>query len=61
MTNGSLLTSKSETGFPKFYSGNMSLKRPGYSLDFNQDALKELVECNPCKSTQELENDLNTS
>ena len=35
--------------FPKFCSGDMSLKdehRPGCSPDLNQDALRKLVECN---------------
>ena len=35
--------------------------KPGYSLDLDQDALRKLVECNPCNSTQELTLDLNTS
>ena len=55
----SILTTKSETG-----SENMSLRdelRPGHSSDLNQDALKELVECNSGKSTQKLVLDLNTS
>ena len=38
--------------FSKFCSGNTSLRdkpRPRYTLDPNQDALRELVEGNPCK------------
>ena len=35
--------------------------RPGCSSNLNQDALKELMECNPRKSTRELALDLNTS
>ena len=35
--------------------------KPGRSSDLNQDPLRELVECNPRKSTQELALDLNTS
>ena len=35
--------------------------RAGYSSDFDQDVLKELVECNPHKSTWELALDLDIS
>ena len=50
--------------FSKFCSGNTSLRdepRQGYTFNFNQDALREMVECNSSKSTQELPLDLNTS
>ena len=50
--------------FSKFRSGDTSLRdepRPGRSSDLDQDALRELVECNPRKSTRELALDLNTS
>ena len=48
----------------KFSSGDMSLKdepRPGHSFDFDAEALKSLVECNACQSTQELADKPNTS
>ena len=35
--------------------------RPGRSSDFDQNALQELVEYNPCKTTLELAPDRNTS
>ena len=41
----------------------MSLRdepRAGCSSDLNQDALRKLMEFNPCKSTQEFALDLNT-
>ena len=50
--------------FVKFCSGDTSLKdeqRPGRSSDFDDDALKALVEYNPRQSTQELADKLNTS
>ena len=50
--------------FVKFRSEDTSMKdepRPGRSSDFDDDALKVLVECNPCQSTQELANKLNMS
>ena len=48
--------------FSKFHSGNMSLRdepRPGHSSDLDQDALRELVKCNPHKSILELSFDFN--
>ena len=39
--------------FSKFYSGD-TLFRDGRWSDFNQDAIKESVGWNPCKSIQEL-------
>ena len=48
----------------KFRSGNTSLKdelRPGCSSDFDAEALKSLVQCNACQSTQLLAEKLNTS
>ena len=48
----------------KFHSGNTLLKtehRPGYSLNLDQVPLRELVECNPLKSTQKLALYFNTS
>ena len=50
--------------FSKFRFGNTSLKderRPGCSLDYDQDALRELVKCNLRKTTRVLVLDLNTS
>ena len=50
--------------FVKFRSGDTSLKdvpRPGRTSDFNAEALKSLVECNACQSTQELADKLNMS
>ena len=50
--------------FSKIHSGHTSLRdepRPECSSDPNQNGLKELVECNPCKSTQELALDFNSS
>ena len=50
--------------FSKFCSGDMSLwdeHRPGCSSDRHHNSLRELVECNPHKSTWELALDLNTS
>ena len=50
--------------FVKFCSGDTSLKdepRPGRSSDFDDDALKALLEYNPCQSTQELTDKLNMS
>ena len=50
--------------FSRFCSNNTSLRdklRPGYLSKFNQDALRELVRCNPCKSTRELALNLSTS
>ena len=50
--------------FAKFHSSDTSLTdqpRPGHLSDLDQDALRELVECNLCKITQELAVDLNTS
>ena len=50
--------------FSKFYSSDMSLRdepRPRHSSDLNQDALRELLKCNPYKSTWELGLDFNTS
>ena len=44
--------------FVKFLSGEPS---PGHSSDFDAEALKSLVECNACQSTQELADKLNTS
>ena len=41
--------------FSKFRSGDMSLRdqlRSRRSSDLDQKALKELIECNPLKSTQ---------
>ena len=38
--------------FVKFRSGDTSLKdepRPGHASDFDDDALKSLVECNACQ------------
>ena len=55
---GVMIDCKSET-FSKFISSNM-IERPEHTLDLNQDALRELVECNLHKSTQELTFDLNT-
>ena len=55
---------KASNCFSKFRSGDTSLKdepRPGCSLDLDRDALRELVEYNPRKSTRELALDLNTS
>ena len=49
--------------FSKFYSGKASLTdepRPGFSSNLNKDALRELMDCNLCKSTQELALDLHT-
>ena len=40
--------------FSKFHSGNKLLRdepRPGCSSDIDQDALRELLECNQYKST----------
>ena len=56
MAKISLLTAKSETGFQRFFFSHdtTSLKdelKRGCLSDFNQDALRELVECNPYKST----------
>ena len=48
----------------KFYSGDMMLRdefRAGLLSDHNQDALRELLECNMSKSTWELALDLNIS
>ena len=56
MTNVLLPTAKSESGFQRFVL-TMSLRnkpRPECSSDFNQDTLRELVECNLCKSTRQL-------
>ena len=42
----------------------MSLKdkpKPGRLSDLNQNTLRELVECSPCKSTRELALDLDTA
>ena len=50
--------------FAKFRSGDMSLKderRPGRSSDLDEDALRELLESNPRKSTRELALVLNAS
>ena len=50
--------------FPKFRSGETSLRNAssaGCSSDLDQNAWRELVECNPCKRTWELALDLNTS
>ena len=50
--------------FSKFPSGDTSWKmnpRRERLSDLNQDALKELVECNPQKSSQESVPDFNTS
>ena len=50
--------------FSKFHFGDISLKeepRLGHSSDLDQNALRELVECNPHKRTWELALDLNTS
>ena len=50
--------------FVKFRSGDTSLTdepRPGRSSDFDAEALKSLVECNPHQSTLELADKLNTS
>ena len=50
--------------FVKFRSGDTSSKDepiPGRSLHFDAEALKSLVECNPCQSTRELADKLNTS
>ena len=50
--------------FSKFYSGDKSLRdepRQECSTDLDQDASRELVECNMHKNTQELALDLNTS
>ena len=47
-----------------FCSNNISLRdepRSGCLSDLNQDALRELLECNPHESTQELSLDCNTS
>ena len=53
MAKVSLLTTKSET-FSKFHSRDTSLRdepRPESSLVLCEDSLRELVECNLCKST----------
>ena len=50
--------------FSKFCFAERSLRgeaRSGRSSDFNQNALRKLVECNPHKNTRELALDLNTS
>ena len=50
--------------FVKFHSRDTALKdepRPGCSLDFDAEALKSLVKCNACQSSQELADKLNMS
>ena len=50
--------------FSKFSSSDTSLRNEpllGCLRDLNQDAFRELVECNPCKSCWVLALDLNTS
>ena len=50
--------------FYEFHFGNTSLRdepRPGPSLDFDQDAFRELVDCNIHESTLELALDFNTT
>ena len=50
--------------FSKFPYGDKSLRdefRPRQSSDLDQGALREFVECNPCKSTRELVLDHSTS
>ena len=59
MAKGSLLTTKSKTGFQSFVLRNEP--RPGCSSDLDQDALRELVEYNLHKSRWESALDLNTS
>ena len=61
MDKESLLTTKSETSFQNFFLVIHHEPKPGCSLDFDHDPLRELVECNWHKSTQELALDLNTS
>ena len=59
----SWLTVKYETGF-QFHSGDTLLRigpRLGHSSHLEKDVLRELVECNPRKSTRELALDRNTS
>ena len=64
MAKLALRTTKSETSFSKFPSGDTSLRnkrRPGRYSDLDEDALKEMVERSPRKSTRELALDLSTS
>ena len=58
------ITAKFETVFSKFRSDDSSLRdepSSGPSSDLDQDALRELVECNSHKNTREFALDLNTS
>lgn len=55
---------KCQRWFAKFRSGDMSLEnKPGQGRisDFDQDALRVLVEANPCVSQQELAESFNSS
>ena len=63
MITVSLLTIKSKTGF-QFGSGDMLLRDelgPKCPADHNQNALRELMECNPHKSIKESVLDLSKS
>ena len=59
---GTITNRAVQNWFVKFHSGDTSLKdEPGSSLDFDDEALKSLVECNARQSTQEVADKLNTS
>ena len=54
MTKGVITDHQVQNWFSKFHSDNTSWRnepRPGRSSDLDQDTLRELVECNQCKST----------
>ena len=62
-TQGVITDHQVRNWFSKFHSGDTALRdklKPGCSLDLDQEALRDLVECNPLKSTQELVLNLNT-
>ena len=61
---GVMIDCQVRTWFSKFHSGDTLTRdepQPGRSLDFDGDALRGLVECNPRRCTRELALDLNTS